>query len=322
MKNYKGKLFLTVGEATSFVSGEDVMDWTGTCYNSIFSKYENILASELTTYIYLDGLHKYQIEGDGEITTLHMEGFCTQIDYPQGYVYEVGDYLDVAMAFSIGDERIIDVDPHPTQYVTLTELYQYQLSTGFKLNEVNFEKFFNEALGVVRIALAEQFVEENEKTDKISLIEKVKEDCYFSYLINTFGEKYKKVANQALLSFLERDIAIRSASAKNSINERGATISNANLSDELVVNYPEYLKLTMSFYEDVWFEHPIDMKNPTRAQLELYLEAKLEDKGFKSTSKLLYLIISLSKPDNFNFGGKQLAELGDWVPKSKREKKY
>jgi hypothetical protein len=322
MKNYKGKLFLTVGEAASFVSGEDEMDWSGSCYNSIFSKYKNILASELTTYIYLDGLHKYQIQGDVEITTLHMEGFCTQIVYPQGYVYEVGDYLDVAMTFSLGDERIMDVDPHPTHYVTLTELYQYQLSTGFKLNEVNFEKFFYEALGVVRIALAEQFVEENGKTDKISLIEKVKEDCYFSYLINTFGEKYKKVANQVLLSFLERDIAIRSASAKNLINERGATISNANLSDELVVNYPEYLKLTMSFYEDVWFEHPIDMKNPTRAQLELYLEAKLEDKGFKSTSKLLYLIISLSKPDNFNFGGKQLAELVDWIPKSKREKKY
>ena len=256
MKFYDGELFLTIGQAASFVSGREDVDWIEESFDPTLTKYQDILASELRTYVYLNGLHEYQMQGTGGVATLHMQGFCTQINFPQGDVYEAGNYLDIATIFSLGDERILDIERFPTLYVTLTELHNYHLTTGYKLSEVNFQRFFEEALGCSGLALAEQAAEENGKTDEALLIEEIKERSYFSYLIKTFGENREKVAHTVLLYLLDRHIRTKVTLEKSPTNEETPGISNTDLSDELIMDYPEYLKLAISVYKNIWQGNP------------------------------------------------------------------
>jgi hypothetical protein len=134
-------------------------------------------------------------------------------------------------------------------------------------------------------------------------------------------ERYERFNNIIVLKSVQNDSEQQLENEVNKskiINEGTTTISNTDLLDKPAINHPKHLKLTMSFYEDVWLDQPSDMKNPSKAQLEHYLEVKLKALGLSHSTKLSDAIISLSKPDNFNFGGKQSAELRDWVPKNER----
>ncbi|MFT6778311.1 MAG: hypothetical protein ACJAV1_002250 [Paraglaciecola sp.] len=322
MKFYQGELFLTILEAASFVSGCISESLMGDSIDPTHKKYQDILSDELNTYVYLNGLHKYQSVYDVEGQTVHMEGFCLRLNLPYGDAYCVDDYLHIPSASPLTSERILDVEDNFTQYVILSTLRRYQIHTGFILEKVNFERFFEEVLGDAEFSLAEQAAKKNGKSDKPLLFEEVKERCHFAYLVTTFGESYEEMANDVLLSFFEQKLALSAAIEESWEHKRSSSQdkleNTASSSDKIRTMFeesfiPDNLYYALSLFEEAWQDLSPDMKKPSFAQLENHLQ----EKGL-SGKVIIKAIIAVSTPNDVTLGGRQKSELKDWQPKNKR----
>jgi hypothetical protein len=311
MNNYKDQLFLSVYEAARIVSGMTSDDWESEL-NSVVAKYAKILKCELPIYVYIDGLYKCNLDNQA-IRTCHLEGYCRQITFDQGIVYEADKYLNCELPLDLNNCRILDVESSILEQITLSDLHGFLLSTGFKPKRLNFEQFFNEALGTGGLDSAEELsTDGQDNMDYSSFLEIAKDFSHFLDLINVFGKNYEVIAIEVLESKLDRHINLKNALKKNPMENEAKVIPSTNLTGGQDIAYPEDLERAINVYKNVWAMLPDDMQKPSKPQVENYIR----ELGFTGSKKLLNAVILVSKPTDVTFGGKQNPDLKPWSQKN------